>query len=162
MLAYDCRALPPEVLDRELFGPADAAGRSPPVAPDGSTLLIGDVLELPRDLQARLAEALEGRARLVATARDEPEAAFRLGRLGPDLYYAMTTLVLRLGPLRDRLDELPVLAQHALERANLRGGRPRRGSAPPPSPRSRPTTGRATSASWPGSSTTPTPGATAT
>lgn len=130
LLAYDCRALPPEVLDRELFGPADAAGPRPRIAPGRATLLIEDAFELPRDLQARLAEAPEGRARLVATALDEPEAAFRLGRLVPGFYYAITTLVLRLGPLRDRLDELPVLAQHALERANLRGGRPRQGFSP--------------------------------
>ncbi len=42
-------------------------------------------------------------------------------RLRPELYYAMTTLVMRLPPLRERLDELPALAQHFLERVNRRG-----------------------------------------
>jgi DNA-binding NtrC family response regulator len=61
----------------------------------------------------------------VATTADDPERARLDDRLRPDLYYALTTLVIRLAPLRDRLDELPLLAQHLLERANRRGERRR-------------------------------------
>jgi len=130
LLAYDCKALPPEILERELFGtPLDrrAGGL---VAPDASTVVIGDVLELPRDLQARLASGLDRRVRLVATTTGDPDAAFRAERIRPDLYYALTTLVVRLRPLRERLDDLPILAQHFLERANLRGEAQRHGFTP--------------------------------
>ncbi|WP_435020972.1 sigma 54-interacting transcriptional regulator [Tundrisphaera sp. TA3] len=129
LLAYDCKALPPEVLERELFGGADGEGPGLTV-PDGATVLIGDILDLPRDLQARLAAGLDGRARLVATTSGDPDAALGAERLRPDLYYALTTLVLRLRPLRERVDELPLLAQHLLERANLRGERRREGFRP--------------------------------
>ena len=130
ILAYDCKALPPEVLERELFGPSNGSLGRPLVAPDGATVLIGDVLELPRDLQGRLVSSLDGRVRLIATTVGDPDAAWKLERLRPDLYYALTTLTLRLRPLRDRLDELPLFAQHLLERANLRGGRQRDGFSP--------------------------------
>ena len=61
----DCAALPTEVLERELFGLGLDHGdfsSSPRLGlPDGSTLLIGDILDLPRDLQGRLASALDSR-----------------------------------------------------------------------------------------------------
>ena len=133
LVPLDCTALPPDVVERELFGHATADPTSPPrllprhELPDGSTLLIGDILDLSRDLQARLAQALDGPTRLIATSVGDPDAALRAERLRPDLYFALTTLVIRLSPLRNRLDELPLLAQHLLERANLRGGRQRNG-----------------------------------
>jgi transcriptional regulator with AAA-type ATPase domain len=134
LVPVDCAALPPEVLERALFG-TTGAGRDGDASsrlalPEGATLLIGDVLDLPRDLQARLASALDGPVRLIATTTDDPDASLRSERLRPDLYYALTTLVIPLNPLRERLDELPVLAQHLLERANARGGRQRSGFSP--------------------------------
>ena len=131
LLVFDCKALSPELLERQLFGTQGQSTDRPFAAADGATLLVGDVLELPRDLQARLASGLDGRVRLIATTTGDPDAALKAERLRPDLYYALTTLVLRLRPLRDRLDELPVLAQHLLERANLRGDRQRDGFSRP-------------------------------
>ena len=63
---------------------------------DGASLVIGDILALPRDLQARLADALDGRVRVIATTSGDPEAAVKSERLRPELYYTMTVLVLRL------------------------------------------------------------------
>lgn len=134
LLPLDCAALPPEVLARHLFGACDDEdeSESPPrlALPDGATLLLVDVLELPRDLQARLAAALDGRVRVLATTAADLDPALADERLRPDLYYALTSLVLRLRPLRERIDELPVLAQHFLERANRRGGRQREAFGP--------------------------------
>ncbi len=134
LLPVDCAALPPEVLARHLFGATDDEDEadSPPhlSLPDGATLLLVDVLELPRDLQGRLSAALDGRVRVLATTAADPEAALKADRLRPDLYYALTSLVLRLRPLRERIDELTVLAQHLLERANQRGPRQREGFGP--------------------------------
>lgn len=126
-IAFDCEALPAEILERELFGAADPdATDGPRRRPrlslgDGSTLLIDEVPSLPRDLQARLVEALDAPVRLIATTAREPEAAVRDEHLRPELYYTLTTLVVRLLPLRERRDEMPVLAQHFLERVNQRG-----------------------------------------
>lgn len=133
LLPLDSAALPPEILARHLFGADDEDdAESPPrlALPDGATLLLIDALELPRDLQSRLASGLDGRVRVLATTAGDPDAALRAERLRPDLFYALTSLVLRLRPLRDRVDELPVLAQHFLERANQRGDRQREGFGP--------------------------------
>ena len=130
LLSFDCAALPPEDLERDLFGLDAGRGASGMALPGGSTVLLRDVLELPRDLQGRLASALDCGVRLLATTTGEPERARLDDRLRPDLYFALTTLVVRLAPLRDRLDELPLLAQHLLERANLRGPRRRSGFSP--------------------------------
>src|SRR5262249_38681905 len=132
-IAFDCEAMPAEILERELFGAADPDGsrRRPRLSlGDGSTLLIDEVLSLPRDLQVRLVDSLDSPVRLMATTAREPEPAVRDERLRPELYYALTTLVLRLLPLRERRDELPALAQHFLERVNQRGGAQRGGFAP--------------------------------
>lgn len=128
VVVHDCKALPPEVLERQLFGnPVDPARRSIAAA-EGATVVVDEVLELPRDLQARLVSGLEdGRVRLIATTSGDPDVALKTERLRTDFYFTLTTLVLRLRPLRERLDELPLLAQHLLERVNLRGGRRREG-----------------------------------
>lgn len=126
-LPLDCAALPAEVLERELFGDGNRSVSNRLAVPDRSTLLLGDILDLPRDLQERLAALPDDRARLIATTAGDPEEAVRTERLRPDLYYALTTLVIRLRPLRERGDELPLLTQHFLERVNRQGDRQRRG-----------------------------------
>ncbi len=130
LVPFDCAALPPEVLERELFGENEAGEVNRLFLPEGATLMLGDIVDLPRDLQRRLVPVLSDRVRLLATTADDPDTALLAERLQEDLYYALTSLVIRLRPLRERLDELPVLAQHMLERANLRGGRQRQGFAP--------------------------------
>lgn len=130
LLGFDVRAIPPDVLERELFAPRDlddpssVTPTSGLVAPEGATIVLGDLLHLPRDLQARLAEALAAvprTARLIATTEGDLDLARAEERLRDDLHHLLTTLVIRLPPLRDRLDEIPLLAQSLLERANLRG-----------------------------------------
>ena len=141
LTSFDCQALPAEVLERELFAPASAEAppdvvqanaASPPrfAAADGSTLLIGDVLAMPRDIQSRLVDALDGRIRLLSFTSGEPEVAVRAERLRPEFYYAISVLTIRLLSLRDRRGEIMPLAQHFLERANQRGGPQRSGFTP--------------------------------
>ncbi len=144
MVQFDCEALPAEILERELFGgerqtdresrgnlPSSGAGRPRLSLVDGSTLLIREIVLLPRDLQARLVAALDTRVRLLATTVHDPEIALENEQLQSELYFALTGLVLRLRPLRERRDELAVLAQHLLERANQRGGEQRTGFSLP-------------------------------
>jgi DNA-binding NtrC family response regulator len=134
LVPIDCEALPPEVLERELFAPGrqgDPSQVQPPGAAshppclslrEGSSLLIGDILALPRDLQARLAVSLDGSVRLIATTAGDPDIALEEERLRLDLYFALTVLVIHLEPLRRRRHDLPTLSQHLLERANQRTG----------------------------------------
>jgi DNA-binding NtrC family response regulator len=140
LVPFDCHALPSEILERELFSTkriaANAPGESSTIGEssrprlslgDGSSLLICEILMLPRDLQSRLAASLDTAVRLLATTALDPEIAVQNEQLRPDLYYALTTLVIQLQPLRQRRDELPALAQHILDRANERGGNQRTG-----------------------------------
>jgi DNA-binding NtrC family response regulator len=133
LIPVDCEALPTEILERDLFGGdrrQERGGRGDSLSSgtkgprlafsDGATVLIREILALPRDLQARLVAALDARVRVIATTIHDPEHALLNEQLRPDLYCALTGLVLKLRPLRERRDELPVLAQHLLERANQR------------------------------------------
>ena len=132
LVPLDCTALAPADLELALFGPAPDGDRADPRLdlPAGSSLVLDHVLDLPRDLQSRLASALGGEVRLLATTAGDVDRARQEDRLRPDLYFALTGLVLRIPPLRERADELPLLAQHLLERANLRGARRRHGFTP--------------------------------
>jgi len=134
LIPFDCESLPAEILERELFGlersAAGEAGRPRFSRADGSTLLFREILMLPRDLQTRLISAIDAPVRLLATTASEPETALEREQIRPELYFALTTLVLRLAPLRERREELPVLAQHLLDRANQRGGEQRTGFSP--------------------------------
>jgi PAS domain S-box-containing protein len=135
LVPIDCEALPAEVIERELFDSRLQAERSDAAwnssqepsrgclsLAEGSSLLIGDILALPRDLQARLAESLDGRVRLIATTAGDPEAALRQEQIRPELYYGLSVLVIRTLPLRERRHDLLLLAQSFLERANQRTG----------------------------------------
>jgi DNA-binding NtrC family response regulator len=143
LVPFDSEALPAEILERELFAALKAPdAQMPPeshaaltrrprlLLGEGSTLLIREIFVLPRDLQARLAATLDSSVRLIGTSVLDPEIALNEERIRPDLYYALTTLVIRLRPLRERRDELPLLAQHLLERANQRGAIQRTGFSP--------------------------------
>ena len=89
LVAFDCEALPAEILERELFGATDPDTREATTRPprlslgEGSSLLIDEVLSLPRDLQARLVESLDARVRLLATTTVEPEVGLRDERFAP-------------------------------------------------------------------------------
>lgn len=130
LISYDTQALPAEVLERELFGgsagPGLIADREPArlVAPAGSTVVLGDVSKLPKDIQGRLVNSLDAgarRARLIVTTSVDPVDLVRAELMRPDLFYALTTMIIPLRPLRERPGEIAILAQHFLERANLRG-----------------------------------------
>ena len=143
LIPFDCDALPAETLERELFGMEKSpvpelrtsswAGEETTTLRSleaGSTVLIREVLKLPRDLQERLAASLNMPVRLLATTTLDAKTALDSDQLRPELYFALTTLVVRLQPLRERQEELPALAQHLLERANQRGDKQKAGFSP--------------------------------
>ncbi len=141
LVHFDCEALPAEILERELFGAgqtldiahpigdvmADAPARPRLSLREGSTLLIREISMLHRDLQERLTASLDLPVRLIATTTTDPKLSVKNEQLRLDLYFALTALVVRLEPLRERRDELPLLAQNLLARANERGAKQRAG-----------------------------------
>jgi two-component system response regulator AtoC len=150
-ITVNCGAIPENLFESELFGHekgafTGAVGRKPGKfeLADGGTLFLDEVGELPTDLQVKLLRVLQERSfervggvesiqvdvRLVAaTNRDLGEASQR-GQFRTDLYYRLNVIPLQLPPLRDRIEDIPLLVEHFVERFNERLGRQIRGLTP--------------------------------
>jgi DNA-binding NtrC family response regulator len=140
---FNCAALSPELAEAELFGHArgafTGAVRSRPGLfgeADGGTILLDEVGELAGNAQAKLLRVLqEGEVRpvgeersrkvdvrvLAATHRDL-EALVKAGSFREDLYYRLNVVRLHVAPLRDRPDDVALLARHFLDRFAERFG----------------------------------------
>ena len=166
---FNCAALSPELAEAELFGHSrgafTGAVRARPGLfreADGGTILLDEVAELAGPAQAKLLRVLqEGEVRpvgeeraltvdvrvLAATHRDLEERV-RSGAFREDLYYRLNVVQLRIPPLRERPEDVPVLARHFLDRSPSGSARRRCTSRPRCSTGWRPTPGRGTCASW--------------
>jgi DNA-binding NtrC family response regulator len=142
-LAADCGSLAPALIENELFGYAKGAFAGATrhkdgllVAAEGGTVLLDDIGELSLDLQARLLRALQEKEIrpsgslqripinvriLAATSQDLPEMVEQ-GRFRKDLYYRLNVVNLRIPPLRERKQDIPLLAAHFLGRVSRETG----------------------------------------
>ena len=133
----NCAALPVELVENELFGHERAAytgaNTSEPgliAEADGGTLFLDEVDSLPLAAQAKLLRFLETKEyrrlgspqlrradlRLVAATNCVLDQAMASGRFRRDLYYRLNVVQLLLPPLRDRQEDVPMLARHFLDR----------------------------------------------
>lgn len=141
-LPVNCASLPEGLVESELFGHERGAFTGAHrrevglfEAASGGTLFLDEIAELKPDIQAKLLRVLQdgeirrvgGRENIVvnvrviaATNRDLDEAV-RTGRFRPDLFYRLNILKLTLPPLRERIFDVPALAQHFLEKYGERG-----------------------------------------
>jgi two-component system response regulator HydG len=139
----NCAALPETILEAELFGYEKGAftgavqrhdGRFLQAA--GGTLFLDEIGEIPTHVQVKLlrvlqegeVERLGGRTtkvdlRLVAATNQDLRAAVREGRFREDLYYRLNVIAVPIPPLRDRRDDVPLLAEHFLQLYAARNGR---------------------------------------
>ncbi|MFW6087820.1 MAG: sigma-54 interaction domain-containing protein, partial [Myxococcota bacterium] len=140
----NCAALPENLLESELFGHVrgafTGAVRDAPghfrLAHRG-TLFLDEIGEMPLELQAKLLRVLADRivvpiggtdpvevdVRVIAATHRSLRRAVEEGRFRDDLMYRLRVIPLFLPPLRDRSDDLPLLAWHFVTRHNERGGR---------------------------------------
>ncbi|MBI3464184.1 MAG: sigma 54-interacting transcriptional regulator [Planctomycetes bacterium] len=137
----ECAVVPPDALERDLFGndPArewELSGGRPGLLrhAHGGTLILKNLSRLSRDIQSRLADMLRDARpgelihatgdrislRLIASDRIDP-AGLAAGELRPDLYFALSTLVIHIPPLRERKSDLPLLTQMCVESVNAAG-----------------------------------------
>jgi two-component system response regulator GlrR len=136
-VVVDCGAIPAELLESELFGHergafTGATGRREGafLAASGGTILIDEIGELPLDLQPKLLRVLERRevkrvgadthsvvdVRVVAATNRDLRTEVNAKRFRPDLYYRLAVVEVRLPSLRERVDDVPLLAEQILAR----------------------------------------------
>ncbi|MEW6357851.1 MAG: sigma 54-interacting transcriptional regulator [Planctomycetota bacterium] len=139
----NCAAIPETLLESELFGHAKgaftgAAGEKPGLVEiaSGGTLFVDEVCEMNLSAQVkllnvldtgfyrRIGETAERRAdmRIIAATNRDIREEVENNRFREDLYYRLNVIHLRIPPLRDRMDDIPLLVEHFLNLANLPSG----------------------------------------
>jgi two-component system nitrogen regulation response regulator GlnG len=141
-VAINMAAIPRELIESELFGHERGAftgatnrhtGRFEQA--NGGTLFLDEIGDMPPEAQTRLLRVLQegefttvgGRqpiranARIVAATHRDLRALIRTGQFREDLFYRLNVVPIRLPPLRERPDDIPVLAQHFLNKAQSEG-----------------------------------------
>src|SRR5271157_3122956 len=142
-LPIDCGSLVPTLVESELFGYVKGAftgaNRSKDgllASADGGTVFLDEIGELPLDLQAKLLRALQEKeirpvgathrvpikARIVAATNRDLAVMVEKGAFRKDLFYRLNVVNLRLPPLRDRREDIPLLAAHFLDHISREHG----------------------------------------
>ena len=136
-VVVNCVAIPETLLESELFGYekgafTGAASRhiGKVEIADGGTLFLDEIGDMPLAIQGKILRLLEDRrieriggrrpfpvdVRIIAATNRDLEAAIDHGRFRKDLYYRLNVVPISLPPLRDRLDDVPLLADYFLRR----------------------------------------------
>ena len=150
-IRINCAAIPHELIESELFGyqkgaftGADRDKRGLMEAASGGTLLLDEIAEMPSHLQTKLLRVLQERKlrrlgdeqeidvnfRLVSATNRDTAALLKEGILRDDLYFRISTIKIKVPPLRERLDDVPLIAAHFLRRFNNQYGKKIQGLAP--------------------------------
>jgi len=142
-IPVDCGSLVPTLIESELFGYVKGAFTGASQAKDGllaiaegGTVFLDEVGELPVDLQAKLLRAIQEKeirpvgstrripinVRILAATNRDLEQAVMQGAFRRDLYFRLNVLSLRIPPLRERRQDIPLLIAHVMERTTRASG----------------------------------------
>jgi PAS domain S-box-containing protein len=144
IVTINCGAMPETLLESELFGyragaftgaTRDRAGRI--AVAEGGTLLLDEIGDLPLSMQVKLlrviqdrvyerlgsVESLEADVRIVAATNRDLQQRVEDGAFRRDLYYRINVIRLALPPLRERVGDVPLLAQHFLRELSMTRGK---------------------------------------
>ena len=163
-VAVNCGAIPEALLESELFGHmkgafTDAVANHKGLfqQADGGTLLLDEIGDMPQALQVKLLRVRQERAvrpvgaaqsiavdvRIVSATHRDLDAAMEANQFREDLYYRLNVVTLTLPPLSARREDIPLLANHFLQRLSTKYGKRLSGFAPEAMK-------ALTTASWPG------------
>ena len=144
----NCAALPKELMESELFGHTKGAFTGATrdkegliARAGGGSLLLDEIAEMPIELQPKLLRALQERVyyrlgserpvevdfRLICSTNRNPMDVTRSGQLREDLYYRVSTITIEVPPLRERPDDIPLLADHFLKKYSEKYSKPVQG-----------------------------------
>ena len=136
LVRVNCASIPRELFESELFGHVrgsftgalkDRAGRFETA--EGGTIFLDEVGEIPRDIQSKLLRVLQEKryervgsdqtrradVRIVAATNRDLKKEAAAGRFREDLYYRLNVFPIQVPPLRERMDDIPLLAKHFVE-----------------------------------------------
>ncbi|MHC4471581.1 MAG: sigma-54-dependent transcriptional regulator [Planctomycetota bacterium] len=143
-VAVNCAAIPQGLLESELFGHekgsftgATSRYLGSCEQANGGTLFLDEICEMDFDLQSKLLRFLQEKrfhrlggkeeisvdARVLAATNRDPLEEVRGGRLREDLYYRLNVVPIEVPPLRERKEDIPLLANHFLERFSSKYGK---------------------------------------
>ncbi len=149
-LAVNCGAISHNLIESEIFGHekgsftgAERMHQGFFERANGGTLFLDEITEMPLELQVKLLRVLETSrfmrvgsttsqetdVRVIAATNREPLQAVASGRLREDLLYRLNVFPIELPPLRDRLSDVPLLANHFLRQVSAQEGEAKRFSA---------------------------------
>ncbi len=150
-VAVNCGAIPEALLESELFGhmkgaftDAHANHKGLFQQADGGTLLLDEIGDMPPALQVKLLRVLQERAvrplgasqsievdvRIISATHRDLDVAMAAGQFREDLYYRLNVVTLTLPPLSARREDIPLLANHFLQRLSTKYGKRLSGFAP--------------------------------
>ena len=144
-VVLNCAILSPERIEMELFGAQGAVGRKQGVLEqaDGGTLFLDEVADMPLETQAKIVRVLQDQhftrlggsepvdvdVRVIAATNQNLPELMERGKFRQDLYYRLNIVPIGLPPLRDRMGDIPLLADYFMQQAALAANTPPRAFA---------------------------------